>query len=276
MTDHALTVIPPAVFELDSIRTLDLSHNKLKELPNALRQCKSLKTLNCEHNKLTRGSISPSLVQLKNLTSLSLGHNRLEDIHKHQDETASDKKRSGNLKSTSEVTTEKKKRHTLDTDIMPVLPSLKTLKLNNNGFRSVPPQVYSPLLIHLEILDLSRNHLEQIPPEIQHLVALQQLNLDHNSLISVPSEIGTLKKLKSLSLQYNQIRVLSSKTTQPLPESLFTNTVLIDLNLTGNPMTNTQLNEFQGFPIFLERRQKLKSKNIYGGALTDLSVCGLD
>ena len=35
-------------------------------------------------------------------------------------------------------------------------------------------------------------------------------------------------------------------------------------------------NEFEGFPSFLERRQKIKSKNIYGGALTDLAVCGLE
>ena len=87
-------------------------------------------------------------------------------------------------------------------------------------------------------------------------------------------------KLKSLSLKNNKICVLNTsfteKNPQPIPAELFTETPIIDLNLAGNRMTNTQLNEFKGFEEFLERRQKLKSKNIYGGALTDLGVCGLE
>lgn len=38
---------------------------------------------------------------------------------------------------------------------------------------------------------------------------------------------------------------------------------------------STQLNEFEGYSEFLARREKVKSKDIYGGALTNLDVCGL-
>jgi Leucine-rich repeat (LRR) protein len=271
LTNHGLTTIPSAVFQLVTVRTLDLSNNKLKVLPDALANLKVLKSLNCEHNKLTKGSISPSFARLKNLTILSLGNNRL-GMNVEDSATASN--------------TAKKNKSTAasaqDHVIVPIIPSLKQLKLNHNQIHTIPPQIYSPLLVKLELLDLSNNNIEVLPAGIQHLVSLQQLNLDHNALISLPDEIGKLVKLKSLSLQHNQICHIrhddnrNNKYPQPLPSSLFTDTALIDLTLAGNPMTNTQLNEFEGFATFLERRQKLKSKNIYGGALTDLSVCGLD
>ena len=256
------------MFQLVTVRTLDLSNNKLKVLPDALANLKALKSLNCEHNKLTKGSISPSLARLSNLAVLSLGNNRLG---KNAEESI-----------TGNANKKKVKASATQDIILPIIPSLKQLKLNDNQLHTIPPQICSPLLVKLELLDLSNNNIEILPSGIQHLVALQSLNLDHNALLSLPDEMKALSKLKSLSLQHNQIHVIrhddnrNNKYPQPLPSSLFTDTALIDLNLAGNPMTNTQLNEFEGFSTFLERRQRLKSKNIYGGALTDLSVCGLD
>ena len=108
---------------------------------------------------------------------------------------------------------------------------------------------------------------------------LVELNLDNNVIVSLPNEIGQLKKLKALSLKNNYIQVKSTNFSetnpQPLPASLFSDTLLIDLNLHGNKLTSTQLNEFEGFDTFLERRKKVKTKNLYGGALVDMSVCGL-
>jgi Leucine-rich repeat (LRR) protein len=153
-------------------------------------------------------------------------------------------------------------------------PSLKVLNLASNFFSHVPRHVLSPLLIKLETLDLSGNHLAVAPPEISNLVNLQELNLDNNAIVALPEEIGSLKKLKVLSLRNNQLRVTSTnfsdKNPQPLPKSLFADTQLIDFNLHGNHMTNTQLNQFEGFQDFLDRRQKVKSKT-----MMNLSVCGL-
>jgi Leucine-rich repeat (LRR) protein len=134
----------------------------------------------------------------------------------------------------------------------------------------------------LEKIDLSNNQITEVPKEFCENLSssLTELNLDHNLITSLPRAMGLLVKLKSLSLEHNKIVVLSTtfdqRNPQPLPEELFVSTPLIDLNLRGNRMTNGQLNEFQGFDAFLERRQKLKSKNIHGGALTDLSMCGLE
>lgn len=108
---------------------------------------------------------------------------------------------------------------------------------------------------------------------------MTELNLDNNVIVSLPNEIGQLKKLKSLSLKNNYIQVKSTNFSeanpQPIPASLFENTPLIDLNLHGNKLTSTELNEFEGFNVFLERRKKVKTKNLYGGAMVDMSVCGL-
>jgi len=101
-----------------------------------------------------------------------------------------------------------------------------------------------------------------------------------NCIVSLPDEIGNLTKLKVLSLKSNNIHVdtikFSPTNPQPLPSSLFTETLVIDLNLHGNKMTSKQLNEFDGFNAFLDRRHSVKSKNLYGGALTDLDMCGLN
>ena len=111
------------------------------------------------------------------------------------------------------------------------------------------------------------------------VASLTELNLDNNAIVSLPTEVGHLKKLKALSLKNNYIQVksthFSESNPQPIPASLFTDTLLIDFNLHGNKLTSTQLNEFDGFGVFMERRKKVKTKNLYGGALVDMSVCGL-
>lgn len=107
--------------------------------------------------------------------------------------------------------------------------------------------------------------------------ALTELNLDNNTIVSLPNEVGQLRKLKVLSLRNNYIQIIKNN-PQPLPASLFVDTLLIDLNLHGNSkLSSTELNEFDGFSVFLERRKKVKTKNLYGGAMTDgdTGLCGL-
>jgi len=140
--------------------------------------------------------------------------------------------------------------------------------------------VLSNSLKGLEKLDLSGNNLATLPKEVANLVGLNELTLDQNMLVLMPETIGNLSKLKTLSLKQNKLKVQSTNFTatnpQPLPASLFESTPLINLNLHGNPMTSTQLNEFEGFKTFLERREKVKTKDLYGGAMTNFDVCGLD
>mmetsp|Transcript_21300 Transcript_21300/g.35140 ORF Transcript_21300/g.35140 Transcript_21300/m.35140 type:complete len:274 (+) Transcript_21300:94-915(+) len=242
LTEHKLEEIPDEVFHLTSLRTLDISKNKLQRL-GKIGKLTELKTLNCNDNSLHSGGIVP-ISKLAKLQSLSLGKNQLEDFP------------------TS------------------LPPKIKTLKIHHNSFSSIPKQIFDPKLRLLEKLDLSSNNLASIPAEISNLVGLNELNLDNNVIVSIPNELGQAKKLKVLSLRNNYIQVKSTNFTdmnpQPIPASVFEETLLIDLNLHGNPMTNTQLNEFEGFDIFLERRKKKKTTALTGGALVNMSVCGLE
>jgi hypothetical protein len=77
------------------------------------------------------------------------------------------------------------------------------------------------------------------------------------------------KKLKRLSLANNQIAT-------NLPEQLFADTPLHDLNLKGNPLNKNTLLEMPGVDQFMKRREVVKRKDLDGGALADLSLCGLD
>jgi len=256
LQEHKLEEIPEKVFRLVNIRTLDVSKNKLKRLSPNLKLLTKLKSLNCDENKLQAGSLAP-VTSLNKLQTLSAGGNQLGKPVVIQGQTKSP-------------------------NVLPKLPpSLKQLKLDFNFLSNVPKQIFSSGLVKLEKLDLSKNMVAAVPGEIKNLVALEELNLDNNSIVALPEEIGQLKKLKALSLQYNSIRVTAADFSpetnpQPIPASLFADTPLIDLNLRGNKITSTQINGFDGFSDFLERRQQVKTKTIYGGALVNMDVCGLE
>lgn len=262
------------MYQCTSLKTLDLSKNKLTKL-GKISQLKELKSFNCDENALTSNELAP-LSNLTKLQSLSLGKNRLDNPSNMQ---------------------------------FPALPAtVKQLKIHGNSLSSIPKQICDPSMKLLEKLDLSFNNLAEVPAEICNLgeqtgvylvplpfadtcaithlihccfriVALTELNLDNNVIVSLREELGQLTKLKTLSLKNNYIQVkstnFSASNPQPIPASVFENTLLIDLNLHGNKLSSTQLNEFEGFEAFLERRKKVKSKNLYGGALVDMSVCGL-
>lgn len=209
-----------------------------------------MKSLHCEGNELPAGALAP-VAKLSKLQSLFAGGNQLG------------KPGSGSA------------------NPLPTLPAtLKQIALDHNCFSSVPRSVVASTLVKLEKLDLSFNQLATVPEDISNLKKLEELRLDHNMIVSLPASIGKLSKLKVLSLKENAIRVtstnFSAKNPQPLPALLFADTPLIDLNLHGNTMTSTQLNEFDGFKAFLDRRQKVKTTGLYGGAMTNLDVCGLE
>jgi len=278
LREHKLDKIPDQVFDITNLTSLDVSNNNLKhlDLANAkkLSNLANLKSFNCEQNKLQADALTsiPSLLKLQNL---SAGGNELGKpvlLTPPAGVVAG----GGGKKTKQKVT---KTADQLFPSTLP--PSLKSLKLDHNAFSSIPPQICSAKLIKLVKLDLSYNNLASVPTEISNLTSLTELNLDSNSIVSLPTEVGSLSKLKALSLQNNCITVHSStvyseKNPQPIPASVFRDTLIVDLNLKGNSMTSTQLNEFDGYHDFLERRKKIKSKGIDGGALTDLDVCGLD
>eukprot|EP00534_Pseudo-nitzschia_fraudulenta_P005125 CAMPEP_0201137792 /NCGR_PEP_ID=MMETSP0850-20130426/55596_1 /ASSEMBLY_ACC=CAM_ASM_000622 /TAXON_ID=183588 /ORGANISM="Pseudo-nitzschia fraudulenta, Strain WWA7" /LENGTH=289 /DNA_ID=CAMNT_0047409165 /DNA_START=30 /DNA_END=899 /DNA_ORIENTATION=- len=259
LSEHKLEACPNQVFEIVKLTTLDLSKNKLVKLNPKLSQLKVLKSLNVDNNKLAPGSMD-AISTLPKLKTLSANNNLLGCRP-----AVANKSKNGSAAAAPA---------TAEALPMKLPKGLKTILLSNNSLSAIPRSIFNgsnPLKM-LEKLDLSSNNLSSVPESIANAKALNELNLDDNGLSDLPPAIGKLAKLKVLSLRRNK---LSPKDPQPLPKELWTSTLLIDLNLHGNPMTTTQLNTMDGYDTFLSRRREVKNKDLLGGAMTDLEGCGL-
>mmetsp|Transcript_20195 Transcript_20195/g.23113 ORF Transcript_20195/g.23113 Transcript_20195/m.23113 type:complete len:310 (+) Transcript_20195:136-1065(+) len=279
LCEHKLEIVPTNVFEISKLTTLDLSTNKITMLNPKISNLKVLKSLNVDNNKLTPGSLE-AIGTLSKLKTLSVNNNLLGRPNNTNNKNNNNNNNNNKFKKGYEA-------------LPTTLPkNLKTLLLSNNLFSNIPRSILQcgnddgcVQLKLLEKLDLSSNNVATVPENIANLPALNELNLDNNVIVSLPSTIGKLSKLKVLSLRNNHLSVSENHNTntnnstttnpQPLPRQLWVDTLIIDINLHGNPMTNTQLNTMDGYDIFLERRRDIKNKDILGGAMTDLEGCGL-
>lgn len=263
---------------ISKLTTLDLSKNNITILNPKISNLKVLKSLNVDNNKLTPGSIGDdTLISLTKLKTLSLNNNQLGRPNNNSNNGGG--AGGGGGKTNNNTHSNKSKSY----DALPTtLPkSLKTLLLSNNSLSNIPRCILGcsgSVVVQLKLLeklDLSSNNLATVPETISNLPSLNELNLDNNVIVSLPSAIGKLSKLKVLSVRNNHISGKIPNSPQPLPKELWVDTLLIDMNLHGNPMTSTELNAMDGFDTFLIRRRDVKNKDILGGAMTDLSVCGL-
>ncbi|MBP6664405.1 MAG: leucine-rich repeat domain-containing protein, partial [Chitinophagales bacterium] len=73
-----ITVIPPAIAQLNKLQQLDVSSNELTELPNALAQLRQLHTLETSNNRLT--NLPNIFGQLVNLQTLDLSNNQISQV----------------------------------------------------------------------------------------------------------------------------------------------------------------------------------------------------
>ena len=109
-------------------------------------------------------------------------------------------------------------------------------------------------------------------------MGLVVLNLDQNNLVALPESFGNLKALKKLCAKNNML-IPKSPTTgeQSIPVKFFTDTNVDTIELAGNTnITKALILKFEGIDTFLGRRTKSKEKSFQGGALTDMSLFGLD
>lgn len=78
---------------------------------------------------------------------------------------------------------------------------LKSLYLQDNLFKSVPPEVSQ--LTDLVILDLSSNQLRALPDSIGSLTKLKKLYCQNNHLYTIPSTLLNCTELNELRLDHN-------------------------------------------------------------------------
>lgn len=234
-----------------SIKLIDISNNPLPHLPVEIYAMQNLKYVIC----FTYTNFVNSFRKLK------CNHCQLENLY-------SAISNNGNL---SHIEAEHNK---LGQGLIGELPpSITHLSLAHNQFTCIHPSLHSSL--NLLVLDLSGNQIQSLQG-IAMVISLTDLCLDDNLISEIPEEVSSLSKLKRISLKRN--RIGSKAVTfdgQSIHEKVFTDSNIESIDLEGNPIKKSTITNFNGVEAFLERRKKLKEKNLMMGASTDLELFGL-
>lgn len=189
--------IPPELFRLDELTTLDLSHNRLKEVPEGLERAKNLLVLNLSHNQIE--SIPTQLfIHLTDLLFLDLSHNKLETLPPQT-------RRLANLQT---LILADNPLELFQLRQLPSLQSLEVLNMRNTQrtLQNFPTSLDS--LSNLVELDLSQNSLPKIPDCLYNMPNLKRLNLSDNEIVELSSGIEFWQKMEILNLSRNKLKSL--------------------------------------------------------------------
>ena len=173
---NKLEEIPPEVFELEQLESLNLSGNNISIIPQNIARLQNLKSLNWSFNQII--NLPESITKLSNLTELYLTKNQITNLPKS----------------------------------IGKLSNLTWLYLTENQITSLPESIGK--LSNLTQLDLSSNQIKNLPESIGKLSNLIGLYCDFNQIKNLPEFIGKLSNLIRLDLSYNQIKNLPESITK--------------------------------------------------------------
>lgn len=249
-------VLPKAIGEFQNLEYLFFKNSHLKGLPNELYTLGSLKTLDLSANKLS-GNIPDEIGNMKSLQDIILKNNQYSgnipaSIMKNEKIKILDLS-ANNL--TGEISANISMMTGLEylslssnilggkLDNLTDLTSLKALSLYNCGLvGEIPNDIYN--LKNLGILDLSSNKLTgEISKDIANLKELSFLALDNNLFIkNIPDIFNEIPNIKEVYLQNNKL-------TGFMPDTLkkaYENGTIVNLEdnyLTGENLKNITNNQ---------------------------------
>jgi Leucine-rich repeat (LRR) protein len=191
-----LRILPVEIFNLHSVKFLDLSGNEFSELQEEIIHMVSLKRLDLGNNKLSE--IPSVLAKLENLEDLNLEENDLSgDTNAWHTLGFLRKIKVLNL---SDTKVQAPKNH-----LSPALV-LNKLNLSNNNFGQTDLSYFLDSLKNLplfEYIDISSCKIDQIPNKIAELKALKGIKLNSNKIDELPTILSMLPKLESVELWDN-------------------------------------------------------------------------
>ena len=161
--------IPQVIFELESLRVLDLSRTKTNSFPSE-HALVGLKELYLSNNSFF--DIPESICMLAELKVLDMSHNRLTTIPEYFERM---------------------------TNLEILILAFNKLTVVSKSFGRLP-------VLHTLIAD--HNHLHTIDKDFCQSSSLIELDLAYNSLTHIPDELCALKQLETLDLRYNKIERL--------------------------------------------------------------------
>ncbi|KAJ7956449.1 LRR domain containing protein [Quillaja saponaria] len=192
LRDSKLKTFPDEILDLDrSVRTLDLTHNRIVDIPVDISKLINMQRLVVADNLIERLPIN--LGKLQSLKVMNLDGNRITSLPDELGQLVRLERLSisGNLLTSLPET-------------IGSLRNLLILNLSNNKLKFLPESVGS--CFSLEELQANDNDIEDLPPSVCNLIHLKSLCLDNNHVKQIPLNLlKECKALQSIALHGNPI-----------------------------------------------------------------------
>jgi leucine-rich repeat protein SHOC2 len=230
---NSLIKIPFALADIQNLKYLNLSHNKVAELyllNDYDLLLEDLNTLNLSNNSLrvlpSGMSNAPQLEYLDLKNNKLVGPIHLEDYYRLKEINLNNQTISfitlGGTYNLNKVWANANK--ITDLELLNTFEKLTYLDFHKNEFYEIPNLTNAP---NLEYLNLSMNKLKN-EIEWKNIGHIKKVNLSYNELPSIKNQLNTKAKIEDLDLSNNQITTLNFNY---LPISLQ------ELNITANQIS---------------------------------------
>ena len=224
-----LEQIPPEVWQMPQLETLDLRRNAIKVLPETLSELKALKFLLLGKNQLQQIPAQ----SLSNLVQIDLSANRFTEFPAVLAQSNLLQKinfSSNRLHKFPNLTFPALKELNLSGNKIATfllsatfLPKLEKLYLSGNRLEKLEIEgVFSTL----DTFDLANNHLNVLPDKLMETPFLRHFYVSNNQLKQLPTTLGHCNWLKTCHLAKNKFN--------NLPDYFTAFQRLEDLDLSGN------------------------------------------
>jgi len=258
---------------LQELKTLDLSHNKIRFLSETgVASLKNLQALYLHHNQIN-SLAELSLSALSRLTTIDLSNNALSVIPSRLFRDSTELK---------ELYLHNNSIFQLPSELFKGLTKLQVLNLSHNeiGHEHLTRETFLDL-IRVVVLDLSHNRLKKLNGSIfESQYSLQILDLQDNDIIEImPNAFSSLYNLDTLILTSNSLKAVEAQTLNGLfvlkrlsldenelsrvHQAAFTNcSSLHELSLNGNLLSEV--------PKAVSTLKQLRILGMRDNAITDM------
>ncbi|KAM3394356.1 hypothetical protein P3S68_003358 [Capsicum galapagoense] len=221
--------IPSSFFNITKLETLDLTFNSLDgQFPKEIKGVENLRYFSLYGNNLI-GSIPPSLMNASRLETLDLSRNSIQGNIPEE---------IGNLHNMNWLAIQYNQLMGSIPFTIFNISRIEVISFTGNSLSGYLPNGEIPKeisnLVELEELNLQNNSFRSLPPNMCSVIP----NIEEIYLSSLTNLVGTIPHSISNYSKLTRLELSSNKLTVLIPNSLGYLTHLQDLNLGGNNLTS--------------------------------------